>query len=177
MQNPQTVYSSTSLNALCGSYLLAYYTQIGLSVAIALSIILIKSILKIFITFLAKFQRYESFGQQASSLIVNLFVTYTFTTFVITFLLQANILTISFKSIIKGFISNADLLNNVSLLVEYEDLSRSWYLDIGYKILMNWLTFTLLPHIIQPVVLLVSERISECQARSQKFQRNMDRML
>lgn len=156
-QSPTTVYNDQQLLALCQAFLVDYYVGIGLSVAISVSVIVIKSLLKIFLTWLAKFQRYESQNQQVSSLIVNLFLTYTFTTFVITFLLQANLFKISFKTIINGFISSDYLRKNSAALTEYNDLTRSWYADIGYKIVINWVTFSLIPHIIQPLILLVSE--------------------
>lgn len=176
-QNPTEVYSTAKLLKLCQFHLLSYYSEIAISVAISLSVIIIKSVLKVFLTYLAKFQRYSSFNQQSSSLITNLFLTYTFTTFVITFLLQANVLSISFKMVISRFVSDPYLLKNVGLLNEYSDLTRNWYLDIGYQIVINWATLTLLPHIVQPFTLWVAECIAECRARRQKFQRNMDKMI
>lgn len=114
LQSPTTIVQSTTLLSLCQSYLLTYYSTIGISVAISVSVIIIKSILKLFLTFLARFQRYESFNQQVSSLIVNLFLTYTFTTFFITFLLKANIYGVSFKTIITNFVTDAYLLSNAA---------------------------------------------------------------
>lgn len=108
---------------------------------------------------------------------MNLFLTYTFTTFIITFLLQARILDISFKFVITRFISDPTLLSNVNMLVEYEDLSRAWYLDIGYKITMNWITFAIIPHIFQPIILVISECIANWRAKKEKFQRNMDMLI
>lgn len=176
-QSPTTVLQSSTLLSLCQSYLLTYYSTIGISIAISVSVIVVKAILKLFLTFLARFQRYESYNQQVSSLIVNLFLTYTFTTFFITFLLKANIYNISFKTIITQFVTDTYLLSNSASLSEYTDFSRTWYADVGYQIVINWLVLSLVPHIFQPILLLITDSIEQCQAQGQKIQRKMDKMI
>jgi hypothetical protein len=83
----------------------------------------------------------------------NLLITYLSTTVLITFLMQANVFSISFKSIIKGFITDPTLLNNLSQIAEYYDLGSPWYRDIGYQIWFNVFTLSFIPHIFMPLVL------------------------
>jgi hypothetical protein len=91
--------------------------------------------------------------------------------------LQANVLDISFKNIITKFVTNDYLLSNAAALTEYTDLSRVWYADIGYKIVINWLVLSLIPHIFQPILLLLGEAWSIRGAKKERLQRQMDRTL
>ncbi|MBS1890027.1 MAG: hypothetical protein JST59_01935 [Actinobacteria bacterium] len=106
-----------------------------------------------------------------------MFLTYTFTTFVITFLLKANIYNISFKSVITMFVTNEYLLSNANSIVEYKDFTRVWYADIGYQIVINWVVLSLIPHIFQPILLLLGETIEECNAKKERLQRRMEKAI
>lgn len=73
-----------------------------------------KAIIKIIMIFIAKFQKYSTHTEQSVAIMTNLLITYVSTTVLITFLMQANVFKISFKSIIKGFITDPTLLDNLS---------------------------------------------------------------
>ncbi|MBS1890026.1 MAG: hypothetical protein JST59_01930 [Actinobacteria bacterium] len=48
-QNPTDVFQSNTLLALCQTYLLNYYSTLGITIAISVSVIIIKSLLKLFL--------------------------------------------------------------------------------------------------------------------------------
>ena len=105
----------------------------------------LKAIIKIIMILIAKFQKYTSHTEQSVAIMTNLLITYISTTVLITFLIQANVFQISFKSVMKSLISDKDLLLNLSLISEYYDLTSSWYKDIGYQIWFNVFTLTFIP--------------------------------
>jgi len=65
---------------------------------------------------IAHFQRYNTHTEQSVAIMTNLFLTYLSTTVIITFLMQANVFSISFKSVISYFIKDASLLENLGKL-------------------------------------------------------------
>ena len=85
-------------------------------------------------------------------MIFNLFVMYTVTTVIIIFLFQANIFTLSFKSILNSMLGDPYLKQNLGLLVDYKDFNPGWYLDIGYQIWLTWMFVALSPHTFYPLV-------------------------
>lgn len=115
-------------------------------------VVILKAVIKIIMVLIGKFQRYTSHTEQSVTIMTNLLIAYLSTTVLITFFMQANVFSISFKSIIKNFISDADLLNNLSKISEYRDLSSRWYLDIGYQIWFNVFTLSFIPHLFMPIV-------------------------
>ncbi len=87
--------------------------------------------------------------------------------------MQANVFKISFKSIIKNFIQDQSLLNNLASLTEYYDLTSNWYRDIGYQIWFNVLVLSLVPHIFMPIVMHIMECIGEYRAKGEIMYRKM----
>lgn len=87
-----------------------------IKVGIAVTIIVLKAVIKIVMVFIAKFQKYTTHTEQSVAIMTNLLITYISTTVLITFLMQANVFKISFKSIIKNFIQDQNLLNNLASL-------------------------------------------------------------
>ncbi len=85
-----------------------------IKVGIAVTIIVLKAVIKIVMVFIAKFQKYTTHTEQSVAIMTNLLITYISTTVLITFLMQANVFKISFKSIIKNFIQDQSLLNNLA---------------------------------------------------------------
>lgn len=85
-----------------------------IKVGIAVTIIVLKAVIKIVMVFIAKFQKYTTYTEQSVAIMTNLLITYISTTVLITFLMQANVFKISFKSIIKNFIQDQSLLNNLA---------------------------------------------------------------
>lgn len=59
----------------------------------------------------------------------------------------------------------------------YDDLMREWYVDIGYRIVLNWLVLTFIPYVFNPFLDLLLEKLSEWRARQQPLQAQMDKML
>ena len=57
-----------------------------MTIGIAVAVILIKTVIRAVVVFLAKFQRYKSHTDQSKDIIQNLFLTYLCTTVLITFL-------------------------------------------------------------------------------------------
>ena len=123
--------------------------------------------------FIAKFQKYTTHTEQSVAIMTNLLITYISTTVLITFLMQANVFKISFKSIIKNFIQDQSLLNNLASLTEYYDLTSNWYRDIGYQIWFNVLVLSLVPHIFMPIVMHIMECIGEYRAKGEIMYRKM----
>ena len=76
-------------------------------------IIVLKAVIKIIMISIAKFQRYTTHTEQSVAIMTNLLITYISTTVLITFLMQANVFKISFKSIIRNFIQDQALLQNL----------------------------------------------------------------
>lgn len=103
--------------------------------------------------YIAKFQRYTTHTEQSVAIMTNLLITYMSTTVMITFLMQANVFKISFKSIISHLIKDKTLLDNLSQMAEYYDLTSNWYRDIGYQIWFNVFILGFVPHVFMPIVL------------------------
>lgn len=143
--------TSETLKPLCYEYWKQYIFGVLITVGIAVAVILLKVIIKIIMILIAKFQKYTSHTEQSVAIMTNLLITYISTTVLITFLIQANVFQISFKSFIRSLISDKNLLNNLSLISEYSDLSSSWYKDIGYQIWFNVFTLTFIP-LYMPIV-------------------------
>jgi hypothetical protein len=109
---------------------------------------------------IAKFQRYTTATEQSVAIMTNLLITYATTTALITFLMQANVFSISFKSIIGHFITDPTLKINLSTIKEYYDLTSFWYRDIGYQIWFNIFLMSFFPHIIMPFYFYLMECIN-----------------
>lgn len=88
----------------------------SIKVGISVALIVLKAVIKIIMVFIAKFQRYTTYTEQSVGIMTNLLITYLCTTVLITFLLQANVFKISFKSFISHLIKDKDLLDNLSKL-------------------------------------------------------------
>jgi hypothetical protein len=65
-----------------------YYYKIAITVGISIAVMIMKSILRVIVISLAKFQRYKEHTEQSVDIISNLFYTYIFTTVLITFLVN-----------------------------------------------------------------------------------------
>lgn len=131
-----------------------------ITVGIAVAVIVLKAVMKILMVFIAKFQKYTSHTEQSVAIMTNLLITYISTTVLITFLIQANVFQISFKSFIGKLIKDQQLLNNLSLIKEYNDLNTSWYKDIGYQIWFNVFILSFIPHLYMPLVMHLIECLS-----------------
>lgn len=66
---------------------------------------------------------------------------------------------------------------NLINMRSYDDLKREWYLDIGYKICLNWLLLSVMPILGNPVVDWGCEKVAEWRAREQKIQKKMEAKL
>lgn len=158
--------TSSSYYLVCYPYWKAYVLSVALKIGIAVAIVVMKAIIKIIMIFIAKFQKYSTHTEQSVAIMTNLLITYVSTTVLITFLMQANVFKISFKSIIKGFITDPTLLDNLSQIAQYQDLGSAWYRDIGYQIWFNVFTLSFIPHIFMPVVFHIMECINILRGKS-----------
>ena len=102
--------AASSYQTLCYKYWKQYIISILIKVGIAVVIVVLKAVIKIIMVSIAKFQRYTTHTEQSVAIMTNLLITYISTTVLITFLMQANVFKISFKSIIKNFIQDQSLL-------------------------------------------------------------------
>ena len=102
--------ATSSYQTLCYKYWKQYIISILIKVGIAVVIVVLKAVIKIIMVSIAKFQRYTTHTEQSVAIMTNLLITYISTTVLITFLMQANVFKISFKSIIKNFIQDQSLL-------------------------------------------------------------------
>lgn len=87
MESVLTNSGSTIYN-YCWSYVQQYYIKIAITIGISIAVILIKTIIRAVVVYLAKFQRYKSHTDQSKDIIQNLFLTYLCTTVLITFLVN-----------------------------------------------------------------------------------------
>ena len=88
---------------------------------------------------IARFQRYTNHTEQSVTMMTNLLITYISTTVLITFLMQANVFNISFKSTMSKLTTNSYIISNLESMEEYEDLTSTWYMSIGYQLWFNML--------------------------------------
>ena len=82
------VADDPDLQTLCQGYIRKYLIKIAMMVGIAVSAVIIKFIMRMVVTFLAKFQRYKSHTEQSKDIVQNLFIVYLFTTVLITLLVH-----------------------------------------------------------------------------------------
>lgn len=90
--------------------------SILITVGISLVIVVFKTLIKFIMIRIAKFQRYTGHTEQSVAIMTNLLITYISTTVLITFLMQANVFNISFKSFIHNFLNDDKLKINLSKL-------------------------------------------------------------
>lgn len=72
------------------------------------------------------------------------------------------------------FLSDPYLIANLNSLGTYSDFTRNWYAAIGYKICITWIISSLVPHLYDPLVQLITEKINDCRAKKQLIQRAMN---
>ena len=89
--------------ALCQPFLNQYYAKLGITVAIAVGVVMIKFLMRLIVLFLARFQRYKTHTEQSSDMIINLFVMYTVTTIIIIFLVPNHLLFIVSSQYLHNF--------------------------------------------------------------------------
>lgn len=148
----KNIYASDTYSSVCSSYWSEYVRGIIYQVCISFVIIIFKFIVQKVMVGIAKFQRYTDHTEQSVTITTNLFLTYISTTVLITFLMQAYIFKISFKSLVLKLTSNTYIVDNLNSMNEFSDLTSTWYNEIGYQIWFNMLIESLIPHLILPVV-------------------------
>lgn len=146
LKNTDDATSTTQLSNACEKYITRYYVNLAITYGITVLVILIKTILKKLVIFIAKFQRYKEHTEQSIDIIKNLVIIYIITTVVIGFLLQADLFGIKFKNIIPDLINNASMKMNASTVRDYQVPENNWYIDTGYQIWLTWLIMALSPH-------------------------------
>lgn len=104
-------------------------------------------------------------------------MTYLCTTVLITFLLQANIGSISFKSFVSFFVSNSYLSSNLESLGQYSDFVSEWYTTIGYQIFLTWVIMIIHPNLTMPLVHYIQEIYNYWRAQSMEVQTKMEKAL
>ncbi len=174
LKNKNDVSSTPELSSACQHYVTRYYINLAITYGITVLVIIIKSILKKLVIFIAKFQRYKEHTEQSIDIIKNLVIIYIITTVVIGFLLQADFFGIKFKNVIPKLVNNSTMKMNASLLKDYAVPENNWYIDIGYQIWFTWLIMAISPHSYMPFVHYLMEYINEWMAKRQRVQKNMD---
>lgn len=132
---------------------------------ISICVFIVKALTKMAVTYLGKFQRHKSHTDQSKDITTNLLMTYLCTTVLITFLLQANIGSISFKSFVSFFVSNSYLSSNIDSLGQYSDFVSEWYTTIGYQIFLTWVIMIVHPNLTMPLVHYIQEAYSYWKAQ------------
>lgn len=97
LKNTNDATSTPALSNACQKYITRYYINLAITYGITILVIVIKTILKKLVIFIAKFQRYKEHTEQSIDIVKNLVIIYTITTVVIGFLLQADLFGIKFK--------------------------------------------------------------------------------
>jgi len=91
--------------------------------------------------------------------------------------LQADIFGWSFRGLLISMSASGYLRQNAEMLSIYDDLIREWYVDIGYRIVLNWLVLTFVPYVFNPFLDLLFQKVSEWRARKETLQAPMDKLL
>ena len=78
--------SGAAVYTYCWDYIKKSLQKTGITVGIAIAVVLIKFILKHFAIFLSKFRRYKTHAEQSKAMVLNLFFVYISTTVLITLL-------------------------------------------------------------------------------------------
>lgn len=104
-------------------------------------------------------------------------MTYLCTTVLITFLLQASIGSISFKSFVAFFISNSYMSSNVDSLGQYSDFVSEWYPTIGYQIFLTWVIMIVHPNLTMPLVHYFQEAYKHWKAKGMEVQAKMEKAM
>jgi len=157
--------SSAAIYSYCWDYILENLLKTAITIGIAIGIVLIKFILKHFVIFLSQFRRYKTHAEQSKAMIMNLFFVYISTTVLITLIIQANLLSISFKSLITYLVANDSIKANAESMSEYSDFVSDWYVSIGYQILFNAIILVFHPALSMPFFYCFNEKISHCRAQ------------
>lgn len=144
-----------------------------ISVSISVIVIVLCQIIQKIVYALASLQRYTTRAEQSVTVMTNLFIMNFLTTTLITFLMQADIFSLSVMKFLDKMVSSPDLKNNIISMSEYSDMTSSWYKDIGYQIWMNIFMLMFIPHTIEPIYYFLMEKTSECLAKREKIQRKM----
>lgn len=144
--NPASPYFST-----CDTYWKMYTSGTIISISISIIVMILCEIIKKIVYALAGFQRYTTRAEESVTVMTNLFIMDFLTTTLITFLMQANIFSLSIMALYSRIITDNDLKNNIVSMTEYSDLTPRWYKDIGYQIWFNIFIMIFLPQLTQPL--------------------------
>ena len=79
--------------------------------------------------------------------------------------MQANVFGISFKNAMLYFVTDNQIIMNLTNLREYGDLTHDWYLDIGYQIWFNSFILAFIPHFTLPIISSLLLCVKDCLAR------------
>ena len=80
--------SGSTIYNYCWDYIRKSLMKTGITIGIAIAVVLIKFILKHFAIFLSRFRRYKTHAEQSRSMVLNLFFVYVATTVLITLLVN-----------------------------------------------------------------------------------------
>lgn len=164
---------SSPFSPACSVYWQLYIKGVLISISISVIVIVLCQIIQKIVYALASLQRYSTRAEQSVTVMTNLFIMNFLTTTLITFLMQANIFSLSIMSFLNRMVTSAELKNNISSMSEYLDMTSSWYKDIGYQIWMNMFILMFVPHTIEPVYYFFIEKLSDCLAKREKIHRKM----
>lgn len=78
--------SGAPIYTYCWDYIYQALLKTGITIGIAIAVVLIKFILKHLAIFLSQFRRYKTHAEQSRSMVLNLFFVYVATTVLITLL-------------------------------------------------------------------------------------------
>ena len=78
--------SGSPIYTYCWDYIYQAFLKTGITIGIAIAVVLIKFILKHLAIFLSQFRRYKTHAEQSRSMVLNLFFVYVSTTVLITLL-------------------------------------------------------------------------------------------
>ena len=171
------INASQDLKDLCADDLREYYKLIGIFIAVSFVVILIKEIMIRVIYLLGRLQKYHSYNEYHSWLLVGLFLVNVTTTMFITVMVQADINGVSIKRIMTLFTSDPTILLNIDKTISYDDITRGWYFDTGYKLTVNTFILSLFPLISQPLFIIFNQLYTKYKASKEVIQYKLNKTL
>ena len=119
-----------------------------ISVSISIIVMILCAVIKKIVYALGEFQRYGTRAEQSVTIMTNLFIMEFLTTTLITFLMQANVFSLSIMALYFRLTTSNDIKNNIISMGEYSDLTPNWYRDIGYQLWFNIFIMIFLPQVL-----------------------------
>ena len=158
------------------TYLQLSYTYLLIALT-GMVVVIVNWLLKLIIMRLARFMRYATFTLEISQSTINLTFAMFINTAIITLLLQAKIGETAPAIYIAEPIPQLKELQQQNLNSFSADFDRTWYNEVGSKIITTMMFNILTPHFTSLIFLPCVRRYRDSKCRSQAIQKDMNRWI